>query len=224
MAVELRPGVWQVPLRGVNAYLVEDDAGLALVDAGLPWQADSVRRALEVAGFSMRDVDRVLLTHYDVDHVGGLRSLLSSAGDVEVCCGAGDAELVVGNRKPPLSVPKGVSQRLGAVLTPSVDTPVRALGDGDEVGGFEVVATPGHTPGHVAYVHEALGAAFLGDLVREDDGRLEPSPWFISSDTSQIPDSIRRVLDRAPAFEAACVGHGEPIRAGGRAALARVVR
>jgi glyoxylase-like metal-dependent hydrolase (beta-lactamase superfamily II) len=223
MAVELRPGVWQVALRGVNAYLVEDDAGLALVDTGMPWQADSVRRALEVAGFSMRDVDRVLLTHYDVDHVGGLRSLLDSARDVEVCCGVGDAELVVGNRKPPLSVPKGVIQRLGAVLTPSVDTPVRALGDGDEVGGFEVVATPGHTPGHVAYVHEGLGAAFLGDLVREDDDRLEPSPWFISSDTSQIERSVRRVLDRVPAFEAACVGHGEPIRSGGRAALVAVV-
>jgi len=224
MAVELRPGVWQVALRGVNAYLVEDDAGLALVDTGLPWQADSVRRALEVAGFSTRDVDRVLLTHYDVDHVGGLRSLLDSAGEIEVCCGAGDAELVVGNRKPPLSVPKGVSQRLGRVLTPSVHTPVRALGDGDEVGGFEAVATPGHTPVHVTYVHEELGAVFLGDLVREDDGRLEPSPWIISSDTSQLPGSVRRVLDRAPAFEAACVGHGEPIRSGGRAALAAVVQ
>jgi len=223
MAVELRPGVWQVALRGVNAYLVEDDAGLALVDAGLPWQADSVRRALEVAGFSMRDVDRVLLTHYDIDHVGGLRSLLESAGDVEVCCGAGDAELVVGNRKPPLSVPKGVVQRLGRLLTPSVHTPVRALGDGDQVGGFEVVATPGHTPGHVAYLHEDLDAAFLGDLVREDEGRLEPSPWLLSSDKSQLDDSVRRVLDRAPAFEAACVGHGDPIRYGGRAALANVV-
>lgn len=222
--MELRPGVWQVALRGVNAYLVEDDAGLALVDTGLPWQADSVRRALEVAGFSMRDVERVLLTHYDVDHVGGLRSLLSSAGDVEVCCGAGDAELVVGNRKPPLSVPKGVSQRLAGLLTPSVHTPVRALGDGDEVGGFEVVATPGHTPGHVAYYHEGLDAAFLGDLVRADDGELELSPWLLSSDTSQLPGSVRRVLNRAPAFAAACVGHGDPIRSGGRAALARVVQ
>jgi len=235
MAVELRPGVWQVGLRGVNAYLVEDDDGLALVDTGLPWQADSVRRGLEVAGFSMRDVDRVLLTHYDVDHVGGLQSLLESvggggggdggAGDrIEVCCGEGDADLVVGNRKPPLSLPKGLGQRLGRVLTPSVDSPVRALGDGDEVGGFEVVATPGHTPGHVAYVHEDLEAALLGDLVRADgDGGLELSPRLLSSDTGQLEPSVRRVLDRAPAFEAACVGHGDPVRAGGRDALAAAV-
>lgn len=225
MAVELRPGVWRVGLRGVNAYLVEDGDGLTLVDTGMPWQADSVRRALEVAGFSMRDVDRVLLTHYDVDHVGGLQSLLSSVGDadgdVEVCCGAGDADLVVGNRKPPLSVPKGLVQRLGRVLTPSVDTAVRALGDGDEVGGFEVVATPGHTPGHVAYVHEELGVALLGDLVREDgDGGLELSPWLLSSDTGELEPSVRRVLDRAPAFEVAGVGHGDPIRSGGSDALA----
>ena len=224
MAVELRPGVWQVALRGVNAYLVEDDAGLALVDTGMPWQANSVRRALEVAGFTMRDVDRVLLTHYDLDHVGGLRTLLDAAGDIEVYCGAGDADLVVGARTPPLSVPKGVVQRFGRLLTPSVETPVRALGDGDNVGGFEVVATPGHTPGHVAYLHDGLNAAFLGDMVREDDGRLEPSPWVLSSDPSRIEESVRRVLDRAPAFEAACVGHGEPIRSGGRAALAAVSR
>ena len=223
MAVELRPGVWQVPLRGVNAYFVEDDAGLALVDTGMPWQTDGVRRALEVAGFTMRDVDRVLLTHYDLDHVGGLRSLLESAGDVEVCCGAGDAELVAGNRTPALSVPKGVVQRLGRLLTPSVHAPVRALGDGDAVGGFEVVATPGHTPGHVAYLHADSGTALLGDLVREDDGRLEPSPWLLSSDTSRLDDSVRRVLDRALAFEATCVGHGEPIQSDGRAALAGVL-
>jgi glyoxylase-like metal-dependent hydrolase (beta-lactamase superfamily II) len=222
MAVELRPGVWHLGLRGVNAYLVEDGGDLTLVDAGLPWHADAVKRGLEVAGYSPRDLDRVLVTHYDLDHVGGLRSVLAAAGDVPVYCGAGDADLVAGDRKPPLSVPKGIAQRFGRLLTPSVDADVEGLADGDEVGGFEVVETPGHTPGHVAYLHDDRDTAVLGDLVREDDGELAPSPWFLSSDTDQVRASIRRVLDRTSDFSVACVGHGDPLREGGWDALSRL--
>jgi glyoxylase-like metal-dependent hydrolase (beta-lactamase superfamily II) len=222
MAVELRPGVWHLGLRGVNAYLVEDGGGLTLVDAGMPWQADAVKRGLEVAGYSPRDLDRVLVTHYDLDHVGGLKALLDAAGDVSVYAGAGDAPLVAGDRKPPFSFPKGAFQRFARLLTPSIDTPVEGLADGDELGGFEVVETPGHTPGSVAYVHEDCDTAILGDLVREDDGDLEPSPWFLSSDTDQVRASIRRVLDRTGDFAVACVGHGDPLRDGGRDALARL--
>ncbi|MFC3477255.1 MBL fold metallo-hydrolase [Halobacterium litoreum] len=224
MTAELRPGVWHLALRGVNAYLVEDGDALTLVDAGMPWQAGEIRRQLEVAGFSMRDVDRVLVTHYDLDHVGGLRSLLDGAGDVEVYCGARDADVLAGRRKPPWDNRKGVFQRLTGVLVPSVRASIRAVDDGDRIGGFEAIHAPGHTPGHTVFVHEGLETAMLGDLVREDGGELEPSPALLSYDTDEVAESIRRVLDRAPDFEVACVGHGDPLRARGREALVRLSR
>jgi len=52
--------------------------------------------------------------------------------------------------------------------------------DGDEVAGFEVCETPGHTPGHVPYLGEK--EAFLGDSVRENNGGFEAMPSFMSYD------------------------------------------
>jgi len=223
MTAELRPGVWWLPQRGVNAYLVEDGDALTLVDAGMPWQAENIRRGLEVAGYQPRDLDRVLITHYDLDHVGGLRSLLESAGDVDVYCGARDADILTGRRKPPLRNRKGLFHRLTGFLVPSIESPVHSVEDGDRIGGFEAIHTPGHTVGHTAYVHEGRDAALLGDLVRADDGALEPSPALLSVDTDDVDASIQRVLGRVPDFRAACVGHGDPLRSGGRAALAAAV-
>jgi glyoxylase-like metal-dependent hydrolase (beta-lactamase superfamily II) len=220
MTTELRPGVWWLSLRGVNAYLVEDSGALTLVDAGMPWQAGKIRRGLEVAGYSPRDLDRILVTHYDLDHVGGLRSLLESAGDVDVYCGARDADLLTGRRKPPLGNRKGLFHRLTGFLVPPIHSPVERVGDGVEIGGFVAIHAPGHTAGHTVYVHEERNAALLGDLVREDDRELKPSPALLSADTDAVDRSIQRVLDRTPEFEAACVGHGDPLRSGGLAALA----
>ncbi|MFC7136499.1 hypothetical protein ACFQRB_08135 [Halobaculum litoreum] len=64
------------------------------------------------------------------------------------------------------------------------------------------------------------GVGFLGDLVREADGALAASPWYISYDPDTVRASVRDLDDRAPEFATACVGHGDPVSPGGREALA----
>jgi len=62
MATELVEGCWRLSLRGVNAYLVEDDA-TTLVDAGTPWDAGAIRDGLADAGTTVAEIDRVFITH-----------------------------------------------------------------------------------------------------------------------------------------------------------------
>jgi glyoxylase-like metal-dependent hydrolase (beta-lactamase superfamily II) len=214
MVTRLSEDAWWIELGGVNAYLVDDGGALTLVDAGMPWHGGRVLDAVVEAGFALADLDRVLITHYDMDHVGGLSRL--DGLDVTIYAGRGDAPLVAGRETPPLSVPKGAFQRLVGPLVTPPDHEVVPLADGDEVGSFTVRETPGHTPGHVAYVSEALGIAVLGDLVRESDGDLAPSPWIISADTSEVRRSIRELSEETTAFEVAAVGHGVPFERGGR--------
>jgi glyoxylase-like metal-dependent hydrolase (beta-lactamase superfamily II) len=96
------------------------------------------------------------------------------------------------------------------------------VADGETVGSFTAYHTPGHTPGHVAYVSEELDVALLGDLVRERRGALVHSPWLMSYDAEAVRRSVRRLVERGPAFSAACLGHGHPLREGGSAALSRL--
>ncbi|WP_415381552.1 MBL fold metallo-hydrolase [Halosimplex sp. TS25] len=215
MVTQLREGVWWIDLRGVNAYLVDDGGDLTLVDAGMPWQGGELVDAVVEAGFALDDLDRVLLTHYDVDHVGGLSRL--DGLDVSIYAGRHDAPLVTGRGTPPFSIPKGALQRLlGPLYTPP-NNGVIPLADGDEIGSFTVYETPGHTSGHVSYVSEELGVALLGDLVSESDGRLDPMPWIVTDDAGQVRESVRRLATDAPAFDVAAVGHGVPFDRGGRA-------
>jgi len=222
MATELAEGVWRFELRGVNAYLVDDDV-ITLVDAGTPWDEASIREGFAAAGVDVADVDRVLLTHYDLDHVGSLAALTPEL-DATVYTGAFDAAILRGDRSPPLRNHKGAFQRLAGLFTTLPDLDVEAVADGERLGSFTAYRTPGHTPGHVAYVSEELGVALLGDLVSESDGALDPSGWLISYDTDRVLDSVRDLADRDLAFEVACVGHGDPVTAGGSDALSALAR
>ncbi|MFC7175847.1 MBL fold metallo-hydrolase [Halosegnis marinus] len=223
MVTQLRDGVWRIECRGVNAYLADDrdhdEGALTLVDTGTPMDAARIRDGVRDAGFSLDDVGRVLITHFDVDHVGGLAELDL---DAEVYMGAGDTGFFVGDEKPPAGNRKGAFQRLAGLFVAAPDVEVTRVADGDTVGSFTVFHTPGHTPGHVAYVSEALSVAFVGDLVTESGGRLAPSPWYLSYDTDRVRDSIHYLADAEPAVEVIAMGHGVPFLRDGAVRLAEL--
>ena len=219
MITELREGVWWLQCTGVNAYLLEGD-GLTLVDAGTPFDAAKIEACIDQAGFDVHDIERILVTHYDFDHVGGAAKL---SVDAPVHVGRGDVDFVTGARRPRLRGPKTLVQLVSGPLVPDVPTArVRPVADGDEIGGFTAHHTPGHTPGHTVYVHEDREAAFLGDLVVERGGSLRPSPWVLSYDTDAVRRSIRDLAAATGDFEVAGMGHGTPYHSRGSDRLREV--
>ena len=210
MVTQLADGIWWYDLGGVNAYLVDDDGTLTLVDAGTPWHGNHIVGGVHSTGFDFRDLDRVLVTHYDMDHVGGLPSL--DGVDLTIHAGAADAPLVTGERKPALGTRKGATQRLLGLAVDSPENPVETVADGQSIGSFTAYHTPGHTRGHMAYVSEDLSVAFLGDCVMERHGEFRRMPWFINGNNSEVPVSIRRLAHRAGEFDVAAPGHGIPFK------------
>jgi glyoxylase-like metal-dependent hydrolase (beta-lactamase superfamily II) len=211
--------VWWLDLGSVNSYLAVDGDDLVLVDAGTPRSAAAIAEGIHEAGYEVGDVARVLVTHFDLDHVGALPKL---GLDAPVYVGRADAEVLAGQTAPDWRSRKGLLQRAVAPFVSVPGLPIRPVEDGDRIGSFTAYHTPGHSPGHVASVagadEESDAAAgrtpsvgFLGDLVVESDGRLEPSPWVLSYDTDEVTRSIRRLADAAPDFEVAAMGHGTPI-------------
>ncbi|MFB6125554.1 MAG: MBL fold metallo-hydrolase [Halanaeroarchaeum sp.] len=219
MPETLADGVWRIDCGSVNAYLVDDPQSLTLVDAGMAWDAGTVRSAIHDAGFAVSDLERVLVTHYDADHVGGLSRLPI---DVPVHVGERDADLVAGRRVPPVSNLKGFTQRVSRLLHYSIDAPVEAVADGEEVGSFTAIHTPGHTRGHTAFASEALDVAFVGDLVTSDGDAFSPTPWYLNWDDDQIRPSIERLVERLPDVSVLAPGHGDPITEGAVDALSRL--
>jgi len=208
MVTRLTDDVWWVDLGGTNAFVV-DDGALTLVDTGMPWHAGAVERALSRVG-SPADVERVLITHFDIDHVGGLARLDL---DATVYVGADDAPYLRGEQRPPWDNHKGWLQRATEPIRPVPELPVESVADGDTVGSFEAVHTPGHTPGHTVFVSEALSVGLLGDLVM-GAGEYETPPWYFAYDGTRAAASLAEFADRAPDFEVGCHGHGTPVVGG----------
>ncbi|ACO46130.1 MBL fold metallo-hydrolase [Deinococcus deserti] len=175
----------------INSYLVEEDDGYTLIDAGLPGLERSVQRTLQRTG---KPLQRIALTHGHDDHFGALDALKTAHPRLEVLVGTGDTSLLA---------ERGCGTR-----------PTQNLQDGDRVGSLVVIATPGHSPGHVAYFDERIGALYAGDTfvnvpalrVASELSVVFPLPTLGTHDPVQTVRSARLLLD-VPARSLAA-GHG----------------
>jgi glyoxylase-like metal-dependent hydrolase (beta-lactamase superfamily II) len=141
----------------VNAYLVAEDDGLTLVDTMLPRSAKAILRAADELG---APIVRIALTHAHGDHIGSLDELAAALPGVEVLISARDERLLHKDK----SLDPGEPQSKVRGSLPGAKTrPTRTLATGDMVGSLEVVAAPGHTPGHVAFLDRRDATLLCGD-------------------------------------------------------------
>ena len=141
----------------VNCYLVREDDGFTLVDTGMSGSAKSILAAAHKLGAPIR---RITLTHAHVDHVGSLDALHQLLPNVEVSISVRDARFLKGDRSLDADEPQ---DKLRGGYTPCLTEPDRLLKAGDMVGSLEVIATPGHTPGHISFLDRRDGTLIAGD-------------------------------------------------------------
>jgi glyoxylase-like metal-dependent hydrolase (beta-lactamase superfamily II) len=142
----------------VNAYLVPEDDGLTLVDTLIPRSARPVLAAADRIGAPIR---RIALTHAHGDHVGSLDDLVAALPGVEVLISARDARLLARDMTLEPGEPRA---KLRGSYPGTKTRPTRELQPADRVGSLEVIATPGHTPGHVAFLDPRDRTLFCGDV------------------------------------------------------------
>jgi glyoxylase-like metal-dependent hydrolase (beta-lactamase superfamily II) len=212
----------------VNAYLVEEDDGLTLIDTAIPGSAKAIRAAAEELG---RPIVRIALTHAHGDHIGSLDALAGALPGVEVVISDRDARLLAKNKTTDPGEPPEAKMR-GSY--PGAKTkPTRTLSEGDRVGSLEVVAAPGHTPGHVAFLDTRDRTLIAGDAFSTLGGMatsakanpLFPLPVIATWHKPTALESARKLRALDPARLA--VGHGPIVDAPGAAmdkAIARAAR
>ena len=141
----------------VNAYLVAEDDGLTVIDTLMPRSAS---RILAAAGRVDAPIVRILLTHAHGDHIGSLDELAGRLPDAEVLISQRDARLLA---KDMSLDPDEPQSKLSGSYPGAKTVPTGMLQPGDRVGSLEVLAAPGHTPGHVAYLDPRDRTMYCGD-------------------------------------------------------------
>jgi hydroxyacylglutathione hydrolase len=189
----------------INVFLMGD----VLVDAGTRQSARRILR--EVGGQS---VVAVALTHAHPDHQGAAHRICEERR-LPLWCGEADAPAVADGpiaRRQPDHFMNRLSERAWAGPPHPV---ARRLREGEEIGGFTVLETPGHTAGHLCFWRESDRVLVCGDVLTNMSlftgirGLHEP-PRFFSPDPQRNRDSARRIAALEP--ELVCFGHGPPLR------------
>lgn len=223
---EIADGVYRVPARAANTYLVKAKRGLVLVDTGLPGSENRILKAIAGIGATPADVKLVLLTHRHLDHIGSAAAI-KHVTSAKLASHAFEKPYVAGTLV--ISTPRAwslygrITRRFLGFVSWMMKLfrlikykPVHVDETADEESLLEevgldgsIVWTPGHTKGSVSLFLNKSRVAIIGDLLRSRRGKLV-EPMFMEN-TTQTEASVQRILELEPVT--ICPGHGKPLPA-----------
>ena len=204
------------PTKTMNVYLIEDDGGVTMFDAGI----SDMTAAVRAAGARLGGIQRVVLGHADADHRGtapgiGRPRLLPPrrAGGRRVpdpCRPYWDLS------QAPAPRPRSLLKRPMPVWDGGAVEIAGTVEEGDEVAGFQVIHLPGHAPGLIGLFRESDRLALVSDCFYTLDpqtgikGRRRAFRTRRSTSTrEQARDSIRKLAALQPAV--VWPGHADPV-------------
>lgn len=189
---------------GFAPILVNTGRQLVLFDAGNPASrreagAGFLVDALFVAGYRPEEIDLVALTHYHPDHIGGLVTDGQPTFPNAVYASSA-VEHAFWSAEERLSGPTEATARLVRTNVLPLADRLRLLQDGEElVPGIRALATPGHTPGHMAFHVESEGHRLLiwGDVANHFVLSVERPEWHVRFDRDKVQAAAtrKRVFD-----------------------------
>lgn len=172
----------------VYPVLLWDDKDMILIDTGFPGQLEKFKEAVKMLDLSFEKINKILLTHQDIDHVGSLASIVKELNKkVEVISHETEKQYITGEKTPIKlaqleenkdSLPddkKGFYETLKTGFANSKTNVDKTVVDNDVLtfcGGIKVIHTPGHTPGHICLYHIPSKTLIAGDAMNIQDSNL----------------------------------------------------
>jgi hydroxyacylglutathione hydrolase len=212
--MEIIPGVHKIDgVRGANCYLVTSGPEMVLIDAGMRGSARKLADYLQGLGKNPSDIKYILLTHSDIDHIGGAAEIKKITG-AKLVIHEGDAPVLLGNNSSRLRNKSRLVKILMGILSrlmsfPRV-TPDIVLKQNTEVAGYKILSTPGHSDGSIS-IYLPGKVLFAGDALTSDQsGNPRPPSKMLATDIVQAKASVGIIagLD----FDTLLVGHGAPVK------------
>ena len=194
----------------INCFLVREDDGFTLVDTGVAGSAPGILAAAHSLGQPIR---RILLTHGHIDHVGSLDALRVAIPEAQLIAGTRESRLLAGD----LALDRRETGKTLRGFIRVHTLPDRTLNEGDCVASLQAVSSPGHTPGHMAFLDSRDGALLAGDAFTTQMGLVAagvlkfyfPFPRIFSWNSFLAAESALKLSRLKPT--SLSVGHGNTL-------------
>jgi len=216
--MKILENVFVVPAVIANTYVLVDGDGLTIIDAGLPRSEKKILKYIADLGKSAGDVKRIILTHSDLDHVGGLAALQKATGARTYASQIEADAIATGKpsrqiRSSGFSLPRFLFSLLSPFFKAKPFQVDEILTEGQSLpflGGLRVIETPGHTPGHISLFAPKVGVLFCGDSMVTDESGIHGSRPTVTWDEARAKESARKQAELGASI--VCSGHGPVVR------------
>ncbi|STD10024.1 MBL fold metallo-hydrolase [Elizabethkingia anophelis] len=210
MLRQIAPEVFQIslmPRNSINCYIIEG----ILVDSRIRSSYNTVKKALQKI-----PVYQHILTHAHADHQG-CSDQICAEFEIPLLCHPDEVfrtetGMVTNDYPTPQHWVAKLQQKYWAGQGHKVE---RTIAENDRIGNFQVIETPGHSPGHISLFRERDGVLIIGDaatnmnlLTTATGLRLPPN--IFTSDQQRNIKSLQKLAKLAPAI--ICFGHGPVMR------------
>lgn len=195
----------------IYPVIISDGNEFILIDCGYPACLPILQQAATDNGIDLSQLTKVIITHHDFDHVGALAELKRTYPKCKVLASAQEERYISGKQKSlrleqaeaiydtlpedRKQAAKQFQRFLEEVETVEVD---QTLNDGDIFpwcGGIEIIATPGHMPGHISIYHIESKTLIAGDALVAENGELAIANPQYTIDMMGAKKSIKKLLD-----------------------------
>ncbi|SIS06967.1 Glyoxylase, beta-lactamase superfamily II [Peribacillus simplex] len=171
----------------INPSLIILKNELTLVDTGYPNFLPLIEYEMIKNGYEMKNLKNIIITHYDIDHIGSLFEFKEKYPSINIIASEVESKFISGEMKSERLVQaegmlenmpneeiefgKWFIQQLKKLKHVSIDEKVQ---DGDLILDNEcrVVATPGHTSGHISLYFPSLKSLISGDAAVKENHEL----------------------------------------------------
>lgn len=194
--------------RTIHPALVWDEDNAVLIDTGVPGQLKEFEKSFKAAGISFSSLNKIILTHQDIDHIGSLPEILSNTEkEIEVLAHKEDKPYIEGD-KPIIkmnpermkqmteTLPEDKQASIVAIMQKPPHAKVDTTIEDEQVlpicGGITVIFTPGHTPGHISLYLHKYKTLIAGDALVGNDGQIYGPSERVTPDMKQAMESIKK--------------------------------
>lgn len=200
-------------ISALHPVIVSDDQEMVLFDCGHSGAFNQLTDSAFLAGFDLNKLTKVIITHHDHDHMGGLADLKREYPWIRIYASAIEADYISGKTKS-IRLQQAEEQlellsedqkehALNRIKMLRLIEPVEVDGileDGDVLdicGGIEVMASPGHMPGHISLYLRDFKTMIAGDALVVADGKLYRANPRFTLDKDEAYTSARRFINYA---------------------------
>ena len=194
----------------VYPTVIKDGTNLTLIDTGYPKQIEYIKSALEKDGLDINNIKTIILTHQDIDHIGNVKDILNLVPDIEIIS-YNEEEGYINGSKTPCKVEymernldkmdengKKLYHFFKTFFENNKINVDKVVKNGDVISkgeDMQVIATPGHTPGHMCLYIEKYKLLIAGDLLCLKDGSITNCPKELNYNNDMYLQSVNKIRD-----------------------------